>query len=107
MKKRTVLIPETDMTVGEFDINVDGAYLNVKTLPLDVKPKRNLYVQIRSTMPMDLALSNSDGRCIGFREQMKEGVFGPTALVKKETIALMMGVMRGDLAHITIEAWME
>lgn len=105
--RKTVLVPKTEMTLGEFDPSVDGAYRNVKTVPLDVRPKRSLYVKMESNIPVDLALSNTEGRCIGFKDQMTDGVFGPTPLMNRETIALMMGVFRGDLANITLEVWME
>lgn len=106
-RRKTVLIPRTEMTVGEFDPEADGAYRNVKTMPLEVRPGRDLYIQLRADAPVDLALSDGDGRCVGFRDGMTEGTFGPLPLSRKETMALMMGVFRGDLARMTIEAWME
>lgn len=106
-RRKTALIEKTEMTIGEFDPTVDGAYRNVKTFPLEVKAGKDLYISIESSIPVDIALSNGDGMCIGFKDQFKSGVFGPTALKKKEVVSLMMGVFRGDLAKLTIEAWME
>ncbi len=105
--KKAVLVPKTEMTLGEFDPTVDGAYRNVKSMPLDARPKRDLFLTVTSTMPVDLAISDSDGRCIWFKDQAKEGTFGPIPLTKKETLALMMGVFRGDLAEMTVEVWIE
>jgi hypothetical protein len=105
-RRRTVLIPKTEMTVGEFDPSADGAYRNVKTLPLEVRPKRDLFVSVESNVPIDAAVSDSSGKCITFREKFTSGTISARP-EEKGTAALMIGVFRGDLAKVTIEAWME
>lgn len=106
MFKKT-LVPKTEMTVGEFDITVDGAYRNVKTLPLEVRAGKKLFISITSDVPLDMALSDSDGKCIWFKDQVKGETIGPISLSRKETLALLMGVFRGDLAKVTVEVWMD
>lgn len=105
MFRKTLI--DSEMTVGEFDITVDGAYRNVKTMPLDVKGKKALFLSIVSDTPVDLAISNEDGKCIWFKDHVTEGMFGPIPLARKETLALLMGVFRGDLAKMSVKAWME
>ena len=95
------------MTIGEFDLEADGAYRNVKTFPLEVKAGKNLYVSLDSNFPVDLAISDGKGMCIGSKYEFTKGTFGPTLLKNKETLALVLGVFRGDLAKITLEVWME
>ena len=95
------------MTIGEFDPTVDGAYCNVKTFPLEVKAGKDLYVSLDSDFPVDMAISNNKGMCIGSKYEFKSGTFGPTPLKNKETLALVLGVFRGDLAKVTLEVWME
>jgi len=96
-----------EMTVGEFDIEADGAYRNVKSFPLAVRSGKDLFVSVDSDKPVDIALSNEAGKCIGFKENVQKDTFGPTHLKNKETIALVVGVFRGDLAKLKIEVWME
>ena len=95
------------MTIGEFDPTVDGAYRNVITMPLEVRAGKDLYIHLESDFPVDVVLSDSTGLCIGYRYEFSSGTFGPTPLKNKETIALVLGVFRGDLAKITLEVWME
>lgn len=106
-KRKVTLVPKTELTIGEFDPTVDGAYRNVETLPLNVKQGKDLYISLDSDIPVDMALSNSEGRCIGFKDQMRNETFGPLKMTNKETLALLLGVFRGDLAKATIEVWME
>ena len=40
-------------------------------------------------------------------EMVKDAVIGPVPVKEKGTMALVLGVYRGDLAHVEIEAWME
>ena len=96
-----------EMTVGEFDIEADGAYRNVKSFPLTVKSGKDLFVSVDSDKPVDIAVSNEAGKCIGFKEGIQKDTFGPTHLKEKETLALVVGVFRGDLAKLKIEVWME
>ena len=42
-----------------------------------------------------------------FSEAVKDKTMGPVEIVDKGTMALILGVYRGDLAHVEIEAWME
>jgi len=74
---------------------------------LEVKAGRNLFIEIDSNSPVDIAISNEKGMCIGSKYEFTSGTFGPTPLKNKETLALVLGVFRGDLAKITMEVWME
>jgi len=95
------------LTIGEFDPEADGAYRNVKTFPLEVKAGKNLFISIDSNFPVDIAISDGKGMCIGSKYEFNSGTFGPTLLKNKETLALVLGVFRGDLAKVTLEVWME
>ena len=105
-KKGTVLMDDS-LTVGEFDPSADGAYRNVKTFPLEVKQGKKLFVSVDSDNPVDVALSNGDGICIKFKESVVKDTIGPLITTKKETIALVLGVFRGDKAELKVKAWTE
>ena len=99
------MVFDTSISIGEFDPSVDGAYRNVKTFPLNVK-KGELFISVNSDKPVDIAVSNSDGICIKFKESILCDTIGPIETVKKETMALIVGTFRGDKAELRIEAWM-
>ena len=105
-KKENVLL-DVSLTLGEFDPSVDGAYRNVKTFPLDVRPGKELFVSVDSDEPVDIAISNSDGICIKFRDSILKDTVGPVGTTKKETMALVIGIFRGDKAELRIKAWTE
>jgi hypothetical protein len=102
--KKNMLL-DVAISVGEFDPSVDGAYRNVKTFPLNVK-KGLLFVSVDSDRPVDIAMSNSDGVCIKFKDSVLCDVVGPVEMTKKETVALVVGIFRGDKAELGIKAWM-
>ena len=104
--KGTILL-DTALSLGEFDPSADGAYRNVKSFPLNVKQNRELFVSLNSDNPVDVAVSNSDGICIKFKDSVTNDTMGPIATAKKETMALVIGIFRGDKAEVKIKAWME
>ena len=101
------MIERQNVTVGEFNIQIDGAYDNMKTFPLNVKKGKKLYVDVRSDNGVDVCIVNTDGMNLKFAEAVKEKQMGPLPIAEKGTMALILGVYRGDLAHVEIEAWME
>lgn len=104
-RKETVIL-DTSTQLGEFDLSADGAYRNVKTFPLPVKQNRRLFVSVTSSHPIDAALSDGDGICIKFKESiLNDTIAVDTA--KKETIALVIGIFRGDKAEVKLKAWTE
>jgi hypothetical protein len=98
-------ILNVSFTLGEFDPSADGAYRNVKTFPLQVRPG-DLFISVVSERPVDIALSDGGGICIKFRESILCDTVGPVEIKKKETIALIAGIFRGDRTEISIKAWM-
>jgi len=104
--KKTVLL-DTSLLLGEFDPHVPGAYRNVISYPLDAKQGRNLFVAVRSNNPVDIALSDSDGICIKFKDSILNDTIGPIVIEKKGTVALVLGIFRGDTAELSVKAWTE
>jgi len=104
-KKETVLMDES-FTLGEFDPTVDGAYRNVKTFQQEVRPGKRLFISVISDHPVDVALSNGDGNCIKFKDSVTKETIGPIETSKKETMALVLGIFRGDRADLSVRAWM-
>jgi len=104
LNKKTVLFDEK-IIIGEFDPSADGAYRNVKTFPLQVK-KGGMFISVDSDKPIDIAVSNGDGICIKFKESILNDVIGPVNITKKETMALAVGIFRGDKAEPRIKIWM-
>ena len=105
--KKTILIEHQTVTVGEFNININGAYDNVKTFPLEVKKGRKLFVSVKSDNGVDVSVVDTKGMNESFSEAVKDKLIGPIEVIEKGTMALVLGVYRGDLAHVELEAWME
>jgi hypothetical protein len=61
---------------------------------------------LESDIPVDLALSDSGGKCVMFKEKITNGTFS-VRTTRKETMMLAVGVFRGDLAQIKVSAWQE
>lgn len=105
--KRIVLLEKQSLTVGEFDINADGAYRNVKTFPLEVKKGKSVSVRVVSDNGVDVSIVGLDGRNAKFRECVRDGTVGPVVSDGKGTMALILGVPYGSLSKVEVEAWME
>ena len=105
--KKVILIEHQTLTVGEFNININGAYDNVKTFPLEVKKGRKLFVSVKSDNGVDVSVVDTKGMNESFSEAVKDKLIGPVDIAEKGTMALVLGVYRGDLAHVELEAWME
>ena len=95
---------DVSFTLGEFDPSVDGAYRNVKTFLINVRPG-TLFVSVASDRPVDIAISNSDGICIKFKDSILCDTL-TAETPKKEAVTLFAGVYRGDKAELRIKAWM-
>ena len=105
--KKVILIEHQTLTIGEFNININGAYDNVKTFPLEVKKGRKLFVSVKSDNGVDVSVVDTKGMNESFSEAVKDKLIGPIEVIEKGTMALVLGVYRGDLAHVELEAWME
>jgi hypothetical protein len=105
--RKTVLIPKQSITVGEFDIKVDGAYRNVKDYPLETKVGKNVYVSVKSDNGVDVAIIDAKGFNEKFTQAVKDAVIGPVHVLERGKMALILGVYRGDLSHVEFEVWME
>ncbi len=103
-KREQVYGPET-VSVGDFDITVDGCYRNVVTIPLDVKPKRKLRVRISSDHPVDVVVARGDNSSAGFKNGVTEATLGPFDTGKFDSMGIFLGVYKGDRAKVTVEAW--
>jgi len=106
-RRKIILIPPTKISLGEFDVNEPGGYHNVKTFRLAIKAGRDLHVRVTADKPVDLAVSDNQGRCRSFQEGVTEGGLGPIPFPEKEVAALVVGVFRGDKAELQLEVWME
>jgi len=106
-KKKITLVEKQSVTVGEFDITVDGAYRNIMTFRLDVRKGRKVYAHVISDNGVDVSIVDVHGYNSTYREAAKDVVLGPVIADESGTMALILGVFRGDLAHVTVEAWME
>ena len=105
--RKTVLLERQTLTVGEFDISVDGAYRNVKTFPLEVRKGKSVSVYVVSDNGVDVSIVGLNGRNMKFMECVKDGTVGPVVSDGKGTMALILGVPYGSLSNVEVEAWME
>lgn len=105
-KKVTVLGPEV-VSVGDFDPTVDGCYRNVVTIPLEVKPRRQLYVRVRSDNPVDIVVAKDDRSAAGHKENQTDITMGPFDTGKMTSMGIILGIYRGEKASVEIEAWID
>lgn len=105
--KKITLIERQTITVGEFNIEINGAYDNMKTFPLNVKKGKKLFLSVKSDNGVDVCVVNTDGMNLGFKEAVKDQLIGPYPIAEKGIMTLILGVYRGDLAHVEFEVWME
>ncbi|MCL2608271.1 MAG: hypothetical protein FWD92_06995 [Methanomassiliicoccaceae archaeon] len=105
MLGRNVILMDSSISIGEFDPDKDGAYDNVKTFPLNAK-RGKLSISVHSDNPVDVAVSDSGGTCMKFKRSVVDDTI-VLELRKKETLALVIGIFRGDKAKLRLKAWME
>ena len=103
-RREQVYGPET-VSVGDFDVTVDGCYRNVVTIALDVKPKRMLRVRVSSDHPVDVVVARGDNSSAGHKDGVIEATLGPYDTGKFRSMGILLGVYRGDKAKVTVEAW--
>ncbi len=105
-RREQVYGPET-VSVGDLDLTVDGCYRNVVTIPLDVRPRRALYVHADSDFPVDVVVASETGAAVGHREGVRDATLGPYSTGKLRNMGIILGLYPGDKAKVTLEAWME
>lgn len=103
-KKEQVYGPE-EVSVGDFDITVDGCYRNVVPIPLEVRPHRSLYVKVDSNAPVDVVVAREDGSSVAHKDGVTHTVMGPFDTGKSKSMGVFLGVMKGDKASVTLESW--
>ena len=105
-KRKQLYGPEV-VSVGDLDLTVDGGYRNVVTIPLDVKPKRKLFVKVSSDNPVDVVVANEKGAAVAHKEGVRDAVMGPYDTGKLRSMGIFLGLYPGDKAKVNLEAWME
>ncbi len=103
-KREQVYGPEM-ISVGDFDPTVDGFYRNVIPIPLDVKPKRKLRVKVTSDFPVDVVVANDKNATVGIMRGTTDIIMGPYDTGKMRSMGILVGLMKGDKAKVTVEAW--
>ncbi len=103
-KREQVYGPET-VSVGDFDITVDGCYRNVVTIPLEVRPHRLLRVSVKSNHPVDVVVAREDRSSAGHKDGVMDAVLGPFDTGKSKSMGILLGVYKGDKASVVLEAW--
>jgi hypothetical protein len=107
LQKSVKIFDQKGMIIGEFDMTVDGFYRNVLTFSFDVKKQRQLYLNISSKDPIDVAVSNSNGSIAAHKKGVTEDRFGPVFTRDNKEMGLFLGVMPGDKTVADVEIWME
>ncbi len=105
--RKTELLPLTELCLGELNYSVPGAYDNVRHFPLEVKANRNVYVEVETSQPIDISIIDTKGYNTKFKENFEGGVFGPVPTKEKGTMAVFLGIYRGEKSDVKIRAWME
>lgn len=103
-KREQVYGPE-QVSVGDFDVTVDGCYRNVVPISLDLKPHRKLYVKIDSAHPVDVVVAREDHSSAAHKEGVTHVLLGPFDTGRAMSMGVFLGVDKGDKALVTLEAW--
>ncbi len=103
-KKEQVFGPE-QISVGDFDVTVDGCYRNVVPVPFDLKPHRMLYVRIDSAHPVNVVVAREDRSSVLHKEGVTHAVLGPFDTGRSRSMGIILGVDKGDRAVVAVEAW--
>ncbi len=104
--RRTVFGPEV-ISVGEFDPEADGGYRNVICTHIQVKPKRHLFIKVKSDFPVDVAVLNQRGQPIGHKDGVTDFTLGPVSTEDWTEMGFIVGLFRGDKAKAEVEVWTE
>ena len=105
-KREQVYGPEV-VSVGDLDLTVDGGYRNIVPIPLDVKPKRALYLHATSDFPVDVVVANEKGAAVAHKEHVTDLSLGPIPTGKLKSMGIFLGLYPGDKAKVNLEVWME
>lgn len=105
--RKTILLSESEFTLGALDYTVPGAYDNVKTYPLEVKSGKKVFIEINTTAPIDVSVVDTKGMNAKFKENFEGGVFGPVETKEKGIMSLILGIYRGEKSQVSFTAWME
>lgn len=104
--RKKIVIEKQEFTIGEFDINVDGAYRNIVTFPIEGKKGRKLTVSVKSDNGVDVSIVDAKGMNEKFRASVKDEEL-VVPILDNGTMSLIFGVYRGDKSKVTVEAWTE
>ena len=107
LQKSVKIFDQKNIVIGEFDPTVDGFYRNVLTFSFEVKKQRQLFLDISSKDPIDMAVSNSDGSVAAHKKGITKDRFGPVFTRENKEMGLFLGVMPGDKTVVDVEIWME
>ncbi|UAL07517.1 MAG: hypothetical protein KRP56_06805 [Candidatus Methanogranum gryphiswaldense] len=106
-EKRTQVFNVQQIHIGDFDPTKPGCYDNVKTFTIEVKPKRYIFFELKSEIPVSIVFANSDNSSIYHKEDIKEFSYGPIPTNDNKEIGLILGVYPGDKAKVDLDVWME
>ena len=96
-----------DFKLGEFDTTVPGCYRNVEFFQFSVGPKHVIYAEVKSDIPVDTAVANSDGSTAYHKSNVTNEIIGPVPTKDNEDMALFLGLYPGDKAKVSFKIWAE
>ena len=105
--KRADIFKEEGRLVGAFNPTMPGCYDNVHAFPIEVKPKRNLFVKIKADGLMSFALADASNSSVFHKEEVGEGTVGPIPTGDNKEMGVLLGVYPGDKVKVDLEIWME
>ena len=105
--RKSILLSESEFTLGALDYTIQGAYDNVKTYPLEVKAGKKVFVEIKTSAPIDVSLVDTKGMNAKFKENYEGGIFGPVEVKEKGIMTMILGIYRGEKSQVEFTAWME
>ncbi|MDR2698753.1 MAG: hypothetical protein LBB30_03640 [Candidatus Methanoplasma sp.] len=94
------------LSLGEFDPSAEGFYRNVQTFPFKVKKRRVIRINIKSDIPIDIAVADEKGSTVSYKQAVKEGTIGPLPTDDSKEMGMILGVYPGDKATVSAEIWM-
>jgi len=107
LKKSETVLKQEGISIGEFDISVEGLYRNVLTIPFKVKRNRSLYIDVAADPSVDVAVANDKGSGIFSKQNISKSNLGPIPTGESKEMGLILGVYPGDKAIVDIKIRME
>jgi len=107
LKRKKILLEETELELGRFDPEAEGMYRNIEAYRFEVRSRKGFYARIEASSPIDVGIIGTDGYNLKFQQGVTDVCIGPLSIKEKGEMALVLGTYPGDRSNVRVSAWME